>query len=132
MFGTILGISLGTAIGVSVNALINDGYTVSSYGDNVVYLNDVEQMNYIWPDAALYYNGGRLYGSQFTYCSPYDNPSRYYSLYNTFNYQYGAPVSINNSALSLSATWFGAGGRYVSLSYTPQGSTFYTTLSFGN
>ena len=54
MFGTILGVALGTAISVSINNLLNSGYTVSSYGDDVVYLQDVPQMNYSWPDAALY------------------------------------------------------------------------------
>ena len=81
MFGTILGITLGTAINASINALINDGYTVSSYGNDVVYLSDVPQMNFYWPDAALYYNGGRLYGSQFTYTTPYYDMGRYNSQY---------------------------------------------------
>ena len=70
MFGTILGVALGTAIGVSINSLVNSGYTVSSYGNDVVYLTNVPQMNYTWPDAALYYNNGILSGSQFTYLSP--------------------------------------------------------------
>ena len=133
VFGTILGITLGTAINASINALINDGYTVSSYGNDVVYLSDVPQMNFYWPDAALYYNGGRLYGSQFTYTTPYYDMGRYNSLYNTFCMQYGAPVQTTNNPTLTSATWYGAGGRYVTLSFNSGYSgQYYTTLSFGN
>lgn len=132
-FGTILGITLGSAIGASLDMLIHNGYNVASYGNNVVYLNNVPQMNFIWPDAALYYNNGRLYGSQFTYASPYMDMSRFNHLYNTFNMQYGLPVQSVNQGGNISATWYGAGGRYVTLSYNSNYSgTFYTTLSFGN
>lgn len=132
MFGTILGVALGTAISVSINSLLNNGYTVSSYGDDVVYLQNVPQMNYSWPDAALYYNNGRLYGSQFTYPSAYYDLSRYNSLYNVFMSQYGAPVQMMNQGGRMSATWFGAGNRYVTLSFGLNGGSYYTTLSFGN
>ena len=129
----ILGIALGTAITASINSLVNSGYTVSSYGNDVVYLNDVPQLNYYWPDAALYYNNGRLYGSQFTYSSPYYDMNRYNTLYNTLMMQYGAPVQVVNNGPVCSATWYGAGNRYVTLSFNSGYSgQFYTTLSFGN
>lgn len=133
VFGTILGIALGTAITASINSLVNSGYTVSSYGNDVVYLNDVPQLNYYWPDAALYYNNGRLYGSQFTYSSPYYDMNRYNTLYNTLMMQYGAPVQVVNNGPVCSATWYGAGNRYVTLSFNcGYSGQFYTTLSFGN
>lgn len=132
-FGTILGIALGTAIGASLTALANDGYAVSSYGNNVIYMNDVPQMNYIWPDAALYYNNGMLCGSQFTYPTSYYDMSRYNALYNTFVAQYGMPVSCSNTGSVISSSWFGPSGRYVTLSFNLQyGGNYYTTLSFGN
>jgi len=133
VFGTILGVALGTAIGASVSALVNSGYTVSSYGNDVVYLTNVPQMNYTWPDAAMYYTNGVLTGSQFTYASPYYNMSRYNNLYNIFMGQYGAPVQVVNQGGIMSSTWYGAGGRYVTLSFNSQyGGNYYTTLSFGN
>ena len=132
-FGTILGVALGTALGVSINSLVNSGYNVSSYGSNVVYLNNVAQMNYTWPDAALYYTNGILTGSQFTYPSAYYDMSRYNSLYNTFVSQYGMPVQTSNQGGLMSATWYGAGNRYVTLSFSSQyNGSYYTTLSFGN
>lgn len=133
IFGTILGVALGTAIGASINALVNGGYTVSSYGNDVVYLNNVPQMNFYWPDAALYYTNGVLTGSQFTYSSGFYDMSRYNSLYNTFNMQYGMPVQTVNNGGVISATWYGAGGRYVNLSFNSNyAGGYYTTLSFGN
>lgn len=133
VFGTILGVALGTAITASINALVNNGYTVSSYGNNVVYLNDVPQMNYYWPDAALYYTNGVLTGSQFTCPTSYYDLSRYNNLYAAFTAQYGMPVQTTNSGGVISATWYGAGGRYVNLSFnTNYTGSYYTTLSFGN
>jgi len=131
-FGTILGIALGTAIGASLTALANNGYAVSSYGNDVIYMNDVPQMNYMWPDAALYYNGGVLCGSQFTCPTAYYDMSRYNALYNTFIMQYGNPVSFTNSDGIISSSWFGPSGRYVTLSFNSQYGNYYTTLSFGN
>ena len=132
VFGTILGVALGTAISVSINSLINSGYTVSSYGDNVVYLQNVPQMNYTWPDAALYYNNSVLYGSQFTYPTAYYDMSRYNNLYGIFTSRYGMPVQTTNQGGVMSASWFGAGNRYVTLSFGLNGGAYYTTLSFGN
>ena len=133
VFGTILGVALGTAIGVSINSLVNSGYTVSSYGNDVVYLSNVPQMNYTWPDAALYYTNGVLTGSQFTYPSAYYDMSRYNSLYNTFMAQYGMPVQTVNQGGIISATWYGPANRFVTLSFNSQyGGNYYTTLSFGN
>lgn len=131
-FGTILGVALGTAIGVSINTLVGSGYTVSSYGNDVVYLTNVPQMNYMWPDAALYYENGLLYGSQFTCPSAYYDLARYNSLYGAFTAQYGMPVQTVNRVDMMSATWYGAANRFVTLSFGSQGGIYYTTLSFGN
>ena len=132
VFSTIMGLTLGTALGVSLSALANSGYSVSSYGDNVIYLSNVPQMNYNWPDAALYYNSGVLCGSQFTYPTGYYDMGRYNALYSTFVSRYGVPVNASNSGGTISSSWFGPDGRYVSLSYTALNGQYYTTLSFGN
>ncbi len=131
-FGTILGITLGTAIDLSINSLLNAGYNVTNYGSNVIYLSDVPQMNLMWPNAALYYNNGMLCGSQFTYTSPYYDMSRYNMLYNQLTGQYGVPIQQTNTGGVLSSTWFGAGNRFVTLEFNPLSGQFYTTLSFGN
>lgn len=131
-FGTILGVTIGATIDLSLRTLINQGYNVTSYGNNVVYLNNVPQMNYYWPDAALYYNNGALYGSTFTYPTSYYDMSRYNALYSTFCSQYGAPVTTVNNGGIISATWFGNDNRYVQLEFNSTYSgNYYTTLSFG-
>lgn len=132
MFGTILGVALGTALGVSLTSLANNGYTVSSYGNDVVYLSNVPQMNYYWPDAAMYYNNGMLYGSQFTYATPYYDMSRFNSLYSTFTAQYGMPVEYFTRGGITRATWYGAANRFVTLTFGLNSGNYYTTLSFGN
>lgn len=130
-FGSILGIALGTTVDMTLRTLINQGYSVTSYGNNVVYLTNVPQMNYYWPDAALYYNNGVLCGSSFTYPSSYYDMSRYNALYSTFCNQYGMPVSSVNQGGVISSTWFGAGNRYVTLEFNSTYGDYYTTLSFG-
>lgn len=132
VFGTILGVALGTAIGASLTALANNGYTVSSYGNDVVYLTNVPQMNYYWPDAAMYYNNGALYASQFTYASPYYDMSRFNNLYGTFTSQYGAPVEYLTQNGITRASWYGASNRFVTLTFGLNSGSYYTTLSFGN
>lgn len=130
-FGTILGIAFGTTVDLTLRALLNQGYNVSGDGNNVVYLTNVPQMNFYWPDAVLYYNNGALCGSSFTYPSAYYDLSRYNALYNTFCGQYGIPVSSVNQGGVISATWFGNGNRYVTLEFNSNYGNYYTTLSFG-
>lgn len=130
-FGTILGVAFGTSVNLTLQALLNSGYNVTSYGNNVVYLTNVPQMNYYWPDAAMYYNNGALCGSTFTYPSTYYDMSRYNALYNTFCGQYGMPVSSVNQGGIISSTWFGNGNRYVTLEFNSNYGNYYTSLSFG-
>ncbi len=138
VLSTILGISFGTAIGLSINALVADGYTVSGYGDNMVYLTNVPQLSMIWPDATLYYGAdGGLMSSQFVYTTPYRDLNRFNIAYNRLVNLYGSPADYSTAAGNISATWFGRNGQFVSLTFTPQytGSGapgFCTALSFGN
>ena len=122
---------MGTTVDMTLRTLLNQGYNVTSYGNNVVYLTNVPQMNYYWPDAALYYNNGALCGSSFTYPSTYYDMSRYNALYNTFCSQYGVPVRSVNQGGIISSTWFGDGNRYVTLEFNSNYGDYYTTLSFG-
>lgn len=134
---TILGVTFGTTISLSINALVNSGYNVSGYGNDMVYLTNVPQLNLIWPDATLYYSGGGLAASQFVYATPYSDMGRYNSAYGRLVNLYGAPVEFDNSGGSISASWFGNNGQFVSLTFAPQYTSggalnYYTTLSFGN
>lgn len=137
-FHSILGVTLGTAFNISINALINSGYTVSSYGNNQIYLNNVPMLNLMWPDAIMYYNpAGQLYGSQFVYSSPGYNMTQYNMAYTSLANAYGAPYSLQNVANGIEASWWGPDNQFIRLSYVSDyannGSLrYYTTLSFGN
>lgn len=136
-FGTILGIALGSAITYTIQELINTGYYVSGYTSNAVYVNDAVMLNVMWPNSTLFYNNGRLAGSEFVYSTQHNDTARYYSVYNSLLRNYGAPVSTSMlPGGGMNATWFGYDGRYVTLQYAGAIASdgifrYYTTLSFG-
>ena len=136
-FSTALGIAFGTAIMSSIDMLLNNGYTVDGYNANQIYLRNVNQLNYMWPDATLYYNNGGLAGSAYIYSTPGYNTARYYSVYNNLVGLYGQPVTVLSPSQGLGATWFGNNGAFVTLNYSQGASAdgslrYFTTLSFGN
>lgn len=136
-FSTILGITLGSAINFTINALVNSGYNVTGYNNSAVYVTNVPMLNMMWPDATLYYGNGGLCGSEFVYSTPGYNLSRYNSAYNSLIATYGYPVSVSNSNGVMTSTWWGTGNQFITLSFCSglagNGSTrFFTTLSFGN
>lgn len=135
---TILGVALGTAINIGINSLLTNGYTITGYGNDVVYLSNVPQLNYNWPDATMYFNGGNLSASEFIYSTPYYNIDRYNNVYNRLISVYGTPYNVvPYSTSGASATWWGPGGQFITLQFAPRyannGSLrYFTTLSFGN
>ncbi|MDE6859447.1 MAG: hypothetical protein K2J65_03425, partial [Duncaniella sp.] len=131
----ILGITFGTGIGLSLDYLYNSGYTVDGYGNDVVYLRNVNELNYIWTDAALYYGANGLDASRFYYATPYYDMTRYNAVYNNLVALYGAPVAVNSSG-QIGATWFGGNQGYITLTFgagnVAGGALRYiTTLTFG-
>lgn len=136
VIASILGITFGTAINMSLDYLINRGYTIDGYGNDAVYLRDVNEMSYYWPDATLYYGAGGLARSEFLYSTSFPDPMRYNSLYTRFNRTYGPPINIVRTGGVLSATWFAPNRGYVTIDYRSQYSLggelrYFTTLTFG-
>lgn len=133
----ILGLTFGTAFNLSLDYLYRNGFVVDGYVNDVVYLRNVSQMSFVWPDVELYYVSGGFTGSRFSYSTSYYDRTRYNQLYSTFVTQYGSPVNykaVNNGYI---ATWFGYDNGYISLEFAPSYSSdghlrYYTTLSFGN
>ena len=128
----ILGLTFGTTLGLSLDYLYNSGYTVDGYANDVVYLRNVNALNYIWTDAALYYGTNGFDASSFYYASPYYDMGRYNSVYNPLVATYGAPISRNNGV----ATWFGGNNGYITLSFGASNVAggalrYLTTLTFG-
>ena len=127
----ILGLTFGVAFNASLDYLFNNGYTVDGYENDIVYLRNVQALNYIWPDAALYYGVNGLDASTFYYTTPVYNISRYNQCYASLVNVYGMPISTNNVGGSISATWFGGGGNYVTLNFGNSNGRFVTSLTYG-
>ncbi|MDE6137128.1 MAG: hypothetical protein K2F97_06610 [Muribaculaceae bacterium] len=136
-FRSILGVALGTTVNLSINALINNGYNVSGYDNNVVYLANVPMLNYSWPVANLHYGNAGLDGSEFVYYTSGYNLGRYNAVYNSLTSAYGRPYAVQNLAGGgRRAVWWGNDGQYITLSFgsgyaAGGGLNYYTTLSFG-
>lgn len=127
----ILGLTFGSALGVSLDYLYGNGYVVDGYSNDIVFLRNVPALNYIWTDGALYYGSRGFDVSSFYYSTPAYDMSRYNGCYSALTTTYGAPVSVNNSGGVLTATWFGGNSGYVTLSYGSSSGRFLTTLTFG-
>ncbi len=131
----ILGLTFGTAFNISLDYLYNSGYMIDGYTNDVVYLRNVNALNYIWTDGALYYGNNGLDGSAFYYSTPGYDLTRYRMVYNNLLATYGNPVMVNNGSGIMSATWFGGNNGYISLSFGTSNLSgavrYMTTLSFG-
>lgn len=134
---TILGITIGSAFNYTLNTLLNTGYVITSYTNDIIYLDNVRMLNMYWPDAMLYFNGGNLYASRFVYSTSGPDTSRYDMIYTSLLRTYGAPVSVNNTGMGIETTWWGPGNQFINLIYGSDYSSagylrYYTVLSFGN
>lgn len=134
LIGNILGLTFGVAIGSALDNLYYSGYSIDGYMDNQVYLTGVNQFNSYWPDATLYFGNGGLIRSQFFNPSFGYDTNRFYSVYSTLCRMYGVPAINNMTGTALSATWFGRGGDYITLQYSPMVSgnyNYFTILTIG-
>lgn len=135
-FRTIFGITFGTTINLSLDYLYRNSYNVYGYGNDVIYLRNVNQYGYLWPDATLYYGSTGLVGTQLIFSTNYHDHARYNMVFNSLIGQYGNPISVQNTSNGMTATWWGYDGQYITLefrpSYTNNGQLrYFTTLSFG-
>ena len=125
----VLGLRWGTSFINSLNYLYYCGYEIDGFENNIVYLTDVELMDYDWDDVMLQFDGNdNLDYVEFAYWTPSYDTSRFFGLYNYLCSIYGSPVSFNNSMYS----WYGGDGiGFVNLGYQNGGDIFYTVLAFG-
>lgn len=135
-FNAILGITFGSVINASINALLNSGYSITTYDNNTVYMQNVAQFGITWPTVALYYGSAGLYSSQFEYVSTYQSQNVFNSAYANICRTYGNPISQNIGRATATATWWGGDANgYITLNfgsnYSNYGPQFYTTLTMG-
>ena len=137
-FNSVLGITFGSAFTVTLNTLLSNGYTINSYGNNEIYVANVNMLGMTWPDAVLHCDSaGRLYASSFVYSTSGYSMNRYNTSYTSLVRTYGNPISVQSINNGVEATWWGTNNQFIRLSYMPEyannGSLrYYTTLSYGN
>lgn len=132
---SVLGLAFGSTFNISLTYLTNNGYSIAGYGNDIVYLNNVNECNWQWPEATLYYTSRGLTRSEFVNCTRFPDAARYNALYRSLTATYGAPVATNGNG-GLSATWFSPDRGYITLYYGSQYSTdsrllYLTALTFG-
>ena len=127
--GGVLGLGWGTSFGNALNYLYYNGYYIDGYMDNIVYLTDVELLDYGWGDVMMQFDGNNnLDYVEFVYTSDDYDTSRFFSLYNELCSIYGSPVSFTNNMYS----WYGGDGiGFVNLGFERTYDYSYTVLAFG-
>ena len=125
----VLGLRWGTSFGNALNYLYYNGYYIDGFMDNIVYLTDVELLDYGWDDVMIKFDrNNRLDYVEFSYWTNGYDTSRFFSLYNDLCILYGAPVIRNNSMFS----WYGGDGvGFVNLGIDFSTDVCYTVLAFG-
>lgn len=133
----LFGLNFGMGLNVSINLLGNRGYSVHEYGDGTLYINNVTELNMLWPEGILFYDNGGLARTQLYYSTPDYDINRYNQVYSILSSQYGYPVRTALPGGGVQATWFGNNGSYVQLDFSSRQtvgghSGYFTTLTYGN
>ncbi|MGM9803072.1 MAG: hypothetical protein ACI308_02735 [Muribaculaceae bacterium] len=129
----IFGLLFGATYYSSLDYLFDRGYEIDGYCDNNVYLRNVRELNYFWPDAVIHYSSrGYLENAELYYSTSYDDSSRYTRLYSDLCRTYGSPVSHYTSSKLRETTWYGSDSRgFITLTYRFSNGRFYTSLAYG-
>lgn len=118
--------------------LYNSGYNILGYADNIVYLGNVPQLGYSWPEATVYYSDGLVSDMQFQYWTSSPSMSRYNSVYSNLVRTYGSPANSSSTGGVVTTSWWAGGSTgFITLQYGPgvagTGSTYYyTTLTYSD
>ncbi len=128
----ILGLAFGSIYSNTLDYLYDRDYTIDGYTQDAVYLRDVRQLVFNWPDVILNYAYGRLANAQFIYSSYYYDRVRFDRVYSELCRMYGYPVTSRNGSGSYEYVWYGRSREgLVSLEYYNDGNRYYTILSYG-
>ena len=130
----VFGLTFGYTYYNSLDYLFNRGYEIDGYDGEKVYLRNVNELNYFWPDAVLEYSSrGYLEEAELYYSTRYNDNSRFTRLFSDLCRMYGAPVSYKTSSKKMEASWYGGDFRgYISLTYRYKNGRYYTILGYGD
>ncbi len=133
----LFGLSFGMVVNQSLQQLRTAGYSIDGYDDKLLYLNNIREFGYLWPEGVVSYVDGYVARTQLFYSTPGYNRSRYNSIYSQLSRQYGVPLRSVLPGNGMQATWFASDGSYIQLEFSAMntygsGSRYFTTLTFGN
>lgn len=133
VISAILGVTFGTMYLATLDYLQSMDYEIDGYDGNTIYLRNVRELGFNWPDAVMYYDdAGQLAGAQFSYSTSLDSPTRFNRLYSDLCETYGDPMSDEEQADYSAVTWYGGDEQgYVTLEYQLADGRYYTILSYG-
>lgn len=138
LLNMILGTTFGSFIDLSINQLYNSGYKILGYADNVVYLSNVKEFGYSWPEVNVIYSDGLLSDVQYQYWSNSPSLSRFNKIYKKFTKTYGPPMqSTTVNGVTTVNWWAGGNTGYVTLQYAPNYTSqgimyYYTTVTLSS
>lgn len=133
IIGSILGITFGTMYAATLDYLLAKEYEIDGYDGSTIYLRNVREMSFNWPDATMYYDdAGQLVGAQFIYSTSFSSTTRFNRLYNDLCETYGEPMEVVEEGNLIVSTWYGGDEQgYVTLEYDYADERYYTILSYG-
>lgn len=128
----IFGIAFGTSYYESLNYLYRRGYDIDGYYGNKVYLRNVSELGFTWPDAIINYDSrGYMKSAELHASTSYKSKSRYTRIYNNLCRTYGKPIQYKAKKGEYKAVWYGGNCRgYVTLEYYKTHGRYYTTLAY--
>lgn len=134
VIGGVFGLTFGYSYYSSLDYLFNRGYEIDGYDGKKVYLRNVNELNYFWPDAVLEYSSrGYLEEAELYYSTRYNDNSRFTRLYSDLCRMYGAPVAYKSNSSKMEASWYGGDFRgYITLTYRYNSGRYYTILGYGD
>lgn len=128
----IFGLTFGSTYYNSLDYLFSKGYEIDGYSGNTVYLRNVNELNFFWPDAIMHYSSrGYLESAEMHYSTRYSDNTRYTRIYTDLCRIYGVPVSHNRTGNKIETYWYGSDSRgYIYLTYYYTAGRYYTTLVY--
>lgn len=128
----IFGLTFGSTYYNSLDYLFSKGYEIDGYSGNTVYLRNVNELNFFWPDAIMHYSSrGYLESAEMHHSTRYSDNTRYTRIYTDLCKIYGVPVSHSTAGNRYETYWYGSDSRgYIYLTYYYSAGRYYTTLVY--
>jgi hypothetical protein len=125
----IFGLPFGSSIHLSLNHLFDRGYEIDGYYNDIVYLRNVNELGFFWPDAIIRYDQfDCLKSTELHYSTSYNSTSRYNKIYKKLRKIYGQPIKYKGAN---KAVWYGSDFRgFITLEYHRIGNRYYTTVVY--